>query len=334
MTSSCGWLCRDNTAVGYLGTKRHARLPPTRTGYSPDELACGVMPPRIRKLRRSQRNVEANMPGEPAAGAIYGEMLREAEAEAAAVSSPTGPERPLKRPRPNSLAARQERRSSGIDGVRAADQTDEMDQTAPLVDRPPNEPPPAVVQTVLQDYGSDEDEDEDDEEDFEDVPPAVLVPEAAESGQAADGKLEINLTGGTNTAPRARNMLRRKPLTKEEKSNRANIHKAHILCLMSHCARRNHWCNDMQVQERLRPLLSEKMVKYLNPSNNLSQFGRTESLKNGLGQVNIMYRIKFTSTERGIRRALWAEDVDDLANVRCCNQEGRDGSRMLMRMAV
>jgi xeroderma pigmentosum group C-complementing protein len=58
------------------------------------------------------------------------------------------------------------------------------------------------------------------------------------------------------------------------------------------------------------------MVRYLNPGSNLSQFGRTESLKNGLSQSSLMWQAKFEVTERGLRRALWAEDPEDLEAVR------------------
>jgi xeroderma pigmentosum group C-complementing protein len=54
------------------------------------------------------------------------------------------------------------------------------------------------------------------------------------------------------------------------------------------------------------------MVKFLNPPSNASQFGRTESLKKGLQEVATMFKAKYSITERGLRRALWAEDESQL----------------------
>ncbi len=56
-------------------------------------------------------------------------------------------------------------------------------------------------------------------------------------------------------------------------------------------------------------------MKLLNPSSNLSQFGRTESLKNGLQELRAMFKVKFNITERGLKRALWAEDESQLNEV-------------------
>jgi xeroderma pigmentosum group C-complementing protein len=58
------------------------------------------------------------------------------------------------------------------------------------------------------------------------------------------------------------------------------------------------------------------MVTYLNPGLHLSQFGRTESIKNGLKMVEGVWKTKFEVTERGLRRALWAEDPEQLQDVR------------------
>ena len=43
---------------------------------------------------------------------------------------------------------------------------------------------------------------------------------------------------------------RRKPLSAAEKQIRLNVHKMHLLCLLSHIHLRNHWCNDQNVHVR------------------------------------------------------------------------------------
>lgn len=175
--------------------------------------------------------------------------------------------------------------------------------------------PVPTVQTMEWDSDDEDDEDDDGEVHFEDVDFTAhlqkSVPEAEQPQQ-----LELNLSAQKSASIDARKVMdRRKPITKEEKERRIGIHKAHLLCLLAHLARRNHWCNDPKVQERLRAHLTDKTVSYLNPGANLSQFGRTESLKNGLRQAADVWKTKFEITERGLRRSLWAEEAEHLQGV-------------------
>jgi xeroderma pigmentosum group C-complementing protein len=47
---------------------------------------------------------------------------------------------------------------------------------------------------------------------------------------------------------KATSALRRKPVTGMEKKRRLDIHKVHLLCLLSHVQLRNSWCNDTDIQ--------------------------------------------------------------------------------------
>ncbi|TPX14642.1 uncharacterized protein E0L32_005334 [Thyridium curvatum] len=165
--------------------------------------------------------------------------------------------------------------------------------------------PEPVIQTAELDS-----EDEDDEDiQFEDIDLAV------DELPADDGPpkvLELNLTSHQAATTPRRTVEKRKPLTKEEKERRIEVHKMHLLCLLAHAARRNHWCNDQVVQESLQSLLTDKMVTYLNPRKSLPQFGQTESLKNGVQQASNAFKLRFAITERGLKRALWAEDEKHL----------------------
>jgi xeroderma pigmentosum group C-complementing protein len=127
---------------------------------------------------------------------------------------------------------------------------------------------------------------------------------------------DLELTLSLKPLIQRRNVTpRRKAVTKEDKALRLQIHKMHVLCLLSYMDRRNDWCNDYEVQQTLKPLLSKKMLAYLRPSPDLSQFGRAESLKRGLGDVARIWRTNFDVTRRGLRRSLWVEDEQDLQNV-------------------
>ncbi|KAF3061024.1 DNA repair protein rhp41 [Daldinia childiae] len=170
--------------------------------------------------------------------------------------------------------------------------------------------PAATVQTVYRD--SDEEDEDDDDIQFEDVDFSA-PPNLNNIEDAKDANKDLVLDFSTQTTTGAQKTVdRRKPISRAEKDRRIEIHKTHLLYLLAHVARRNRWCNDAVVQDTLRALLTKKTVKYLNPGTQLTQFGRAQSLKDGLGQVGTMYKTKFQITERGLRRALWAENEEHL----------------------
>lgn len=237
---------------------------------------------------------------------IYRQMLAEAGgASASRQAAEDTPERPLKRRRPGERAEKNARQK--VADEKQPDQ-DDGDEDIEFEDVPV---PAPTVQTMLRD--SEEEDEEEEELQFENVDFGALELNAAGSAEEEPKELNLNLTvQKAAMAPAQRVVDRRKPATREEKERRVHVHKMHVLCLLCHVSMRNRWCNDPEVQKALRPLLTAKMVKYLNPGTNLSQFGRTESLKNGLQEVAALFKMKFTITERGIRRALWAEDESQL----------------------
>ncbi|KAM7202500.1 hypothetical protein V8F33_002720 [Rhypophila sp. PSN 637] len=163
--------------------------------------------------------------------------------------------------------------------------------------------PAPTIQTMIQES----DDEDDDNIIFEDVD----IDAGGPSTQMDDDQpLELNLTAQKAVMNPRRTVDRRKAISNEEKRRRVEIHKAHLLCLLSHVERRNRWCNDPEVQAALRPLLTDKMMRALHPRTNQPQFGRSEALKAGIQEARTMFNIKFTITERGLKRSLWAEDAE------------------------
>ncbi len=228
------------------------------------------------------------------------EARHEITAEDAAV-----PERPAKRKRPGEgrrAEAPKENPSKTVSGI-SDDDGDLQFEDVPV--------PKPTIQTIERD--SDED-DEDDDIDFEEVPIQPTTSSSAAGGEASKG-LHLDLSAHLAAlAPRRPD--RRKALSREEKDRRVEVHKAHIICLLAHVELRNRWCNDRAVQDALRPLLPQKTVAGLIPRASLNQFGRSESFKRGLQEARDLFKRKFTITERGLRRSLWAEDEEQLKNVR------------------
>jgi len=168
------------------------------------------------------------------------------------------------------------------------------------------EAPPKTQQTTYRD--SDEESGDSDHE-WEGVELDTLPQDNEPSG-------DLELTLKPKITPRRQKATpRRKVVSKAEKVLRLETHKMHVLCLLAYLDRRNEWCNDDDVKRSLKSLLDKKMLTFLRPRSDLSQFGRAESLKRGIEQVSTMWRTKFNITARGIRRALWAEDEKDLQNV-------------------
>lgn len=181
--------------------------------------------------------------------------------------------------------------------------------------------PAPTMQTIYRD-SDEEDEGEDDDEEqlqFEDVD--FSFPElnmGRETQEEKPQELQLDLSKRAEAKEVAKRAVnRRKPINRSEKERRIDIHKTHLLCLMSHVAQRNRWCNDPEVQRTLRrSMLNKDLRKYLNPGAELTQFGQTNSLKTGLEKLETIFRTKYEVTERGLRRALWADKEEHLREYR------------------
>ncbi|KAI0183792.1 DNA repair protein rhp41 [Xylaria flabelliformis] len=237
---------------------------------------------------------------------IYHDMLVEADVRPTSTSVPE--ERPTKRKRPGQRRDQPTQDPKQLPEKPSREEDVDLEESADDVEFEDVALPTPTIQTVYRD--SDEEDEEDDEEAFEDVEISAHA-SAMDAAHDTPQDLELDLSAHTKTSL-AKTVDRRKPINREEKGRRIDIHKTHLLCLLAHVARRNKWCNDSQVQDSLRPLLTKKMVTQLNPPNHLTQFGRANSLKEGLDLVNNMFKLKFRVTERGMRRALWAETEERL----------------------
>ena len=237
---------------------------------------------------------------------VYRDMLAEAGAPSSSSrAAPTSSEPPPKRPK------RPGQRSEGKRPV-GQSATTVSDGEEDDIEFEDVEIPAPVIQT----RELDSDDEDDDEILFHDVDLGDAVPDAAADADEDDTPrgLELNLSvRQTPTTPRKAD--RRKALSKAERHHRLEIHQMHVLCLLAHAARRNHWCNDDVVQTTLRSLLTGEIIGRLHPRASLNQFGRTESLKVGLQHAAARFNERFKITERGLKRALWAEMADHLKSV-------------------
>ncbi|KAL5604343.1 hypothetical protein BROUX41_002315 [Berkeleyomyces rouxiae] len=179
--------------------------------------------------------------------------------------------------------------------------------------------PAPVVQTMIRDSddeSSDSDSDDEVEISFENMDFENLTQAAAPPGAE---HIELNLSSvqqqvAADSPAALLQKPKRKPLNKEQKQHRMEAHRMHLLCLIWHCSLRNHWCNDRRVQSLLKRHLTQRTRDYLCPKKKMLPFAQTESIKRGLGMAGEMWKINYNVTERGMKRALWSLDPEDLAS--------------------
>ena len=127
--------------------------------------------------------------------------------------------------------------------------------------------------------------------------------------------LPLDIVLGEGEDKPSRHQLKRKPITAADKKLRIEIHKMHVLCLLSHMSLRNLWCNDVNVQKSLRHVLSKRVVSLFHLDGTSSQHKRSAAFTDGLGQAMTVFRNRFNITARGMSRAIWAESVDAIADL-------------------
>lgn len=282
-----------------VGRKRNAPTESSspRTTRSSARVASQNATPKS-SSRRATASRNAAVPD------IYREMLVEARDEI--------PARPAKRRRPGegrpapkaqtASAVKPKPRDLGDVIAGISDDEDLQFEDVPL--------PAPTVQTMERDS----DDEDDDDIDFEEVD---IQPSISSAAVVGGGSKALNLDLSAHLAALIpRRAERRKAIGRDERQRRVEVHKMHLVCLLAHAELRNRWCNDSKVQDALRPLLPQKTVAALLPRASLNQFSRSESLKKGLQEAKELFKLKFAIAERGLRRALWAEDEEQLKNVR------------------
>lgn len=279
-----------------------------------------------RSTRAAGRNTQSSVSDE-AVPHVYREMLAEAGVGLSRTTS-DAPARPLKRPRsgrrPEEIRAEAARRAgssknperSAMDAEQPVEsgRTEDEDEDDKDIEFEDVEIPKPTIQTTY--LSSEEESEEEDDILFEEVDIDAIAARQEQAGEGAGretGTLQLNLTAAKESL--ASSKRKRQPLTKEDKERRILIHRLHLLLLLAIVEKRNYWCNDLVIQDTLRPLLPSKTIKFLNPGSNLTQFGQTESLKRGLTEAAELFRERFRITEIGLRRALWAENEADLKNI-------------------
>jgi xeroderma pigmentosum group C-complementing protein len=249
---------------------------------------------------RRETRASANKAQNSDVPAVYRDMVAEALS-----TENNGPERPLKRRR---VGGPEELSSKAIEVEANAEDIDvDLDYLFEDV-----MPQTGNGQTIDTDSGEDSESGIDDDM-WEEVDVASrnkISAAPAEDG----GDLHLNLS--TVTAPKSTPRRKSRVFSKADRALHLEIHKMHILCLLRYNDRRNRWCNDEEVQDILSPLLNEKVLRQFRTDPEWAQFRRTESIKKGLEMAGRIWETNFKITSRGIRRSYWAQDEQQLRDVR------------------
>ncbi|KAL9018112.1 MAG: hypothetical protein Q9185_004578 [Variospora sp. 1 TL-2023] len=257
----------------------------------------------------------------------YRDMLAEAEIESS--PSQTGDEgRPIKRRRVRGhLITENKSGPSQQDAPIAAQESPVGEQVIPKQDlnlssgdedvenqngSTVDHPSPRQQQVPYEDQTSEDSEENDfaweEVELAHEADQPILDPAESDNAQDLDLVLEDDREQPRNQGGTAR----RKPLTAFEKKMRLEVHKVHFLCLLYHVHLRNHWCNDQDLHKILYRRLPKSIISLLNPNENLPQFRQDESFRQGLEKAITYFRHAFTVTARGMSRAHWVEDPDNI----------------------
>ncbi|KAB8224066.1 hypothetical protein BDV33DRAFT_165804 [Aspergillus novoparasiticus] len=159
------------------------------------------------------------------------------------------------------------------------------------------------VQTVYDSSSSDESEMEWEEVDILQAP-AVPIQTAPASGENET----MQITLDPHQDQKRKVIRRRKPITAAEREMRLHVHKAHLLCLLSHAQLRNLWCNDEEIQGFLKQMLTKRVISLLNPSQEQPQYTRSTTFIDGLNQASDAFSKRFKVIKSGLKRAHWADD--------------------------
>ena len=103
----------------------------------------------------------------------------------------------------------------------------------------------SIVPSTKQTIYNDSDDSEDSDMDWEDV----NFPTGTKETESVDKPGDLSLViGDDKDEGKKAASSNRKPITAAERKARLEIHKMHLLSLLSHVHLRNHWCNGAQVQ--------------------------------------------------------------------------------------
>ncbi|EWC46866.1 hypothetical protein DRE_03878 [Drechslerella stenobrocha 248] len=153
------------------------------------------------------------------------------------------------------------------------------------------------IESESEDDSDDEldESDDEDEIEWENMDLSSIKPKRLKSNEPLVFELSAS-----NAPPTSKKISRTGP-TPVERRIRLEVHKLHLLCLLSHVWLRSRYCNDGIVQKHLLPILERRVVAELNDTS----FDQAKVFRQGLSNAAAAFRRYFKVTRPGMRKALW-----------------------------
>ncbi|KAK6521037.1 hypothetical protein TWF506_001270 [Arthrobotrys conoides] len=173
---------------------------------------------------------------------------------------------------------------------------------APITTIPaPTQKPSTPAQESESEYDDDDDEfGDDDEIEWETVDLSTLKKNTPKPAPTSSEPLILTLTMPSEPS-KSKSSTSKKPPTPAERKIRLEIHKLHLLCLISHLHLRSTFCNDPKSQSSLLPILEKRIISELNDTS----FQQSKIFKQGLSNAAAAFKRRYKITKPGARKALW-----------------------------
>ncbi|KAF3277330.1 hypothetical protein TWF970_005256 [Orbilia oligospora] len=169
----------------------------------------------------------------------------------------------------------------------------------------PTQKASALVQDSESEYDEDDDDDDDefgddDEIEWETVDLSTLKKNTPNPLSTPSEPLILTLTTPFKPS-KQKSSTAKKPPTPAERKIRLEVHKLHLLCLISHLHLRSTFCNDPKSQSSLLPILEKRIISELNDTS----FQQSKIFKQGLSNAAAAFKRRYKITKPGARKALW-----------------------------
>ncbi|KTW27549.1 uncharacterized protein T551_03048 [Pneumocystis jirovecii RU7] len=101
------------------------------------------------------------------------------------------------------------------------------------------------------------------------------------------------------------NKRKRHGITKNDRKLRLEIHKLHLLCLISHSSLRNSFCRDKRIHVRLKSILPNEIQQLFNPDKRISQYRKSKMFMSALKATVSIWKRKFKKNKYGMSKPFW-----------------------------
>lgn len=98
---------------------------------------------------------------------------------------------------------------------------------------------------------------------------------------------------------------KRRGITYNDRKLRLEIHKLHLLCLISHAFLRNNFCRDKRLHTTLKSILPHEVQRLFNPDTRISQYLKSKMFMSALKASVSIWKKKFTKNKYGLSKPIW-----------------------------